>query len=111
MKTVVSAASRAVLVSMAGWAITVPAANAAQDPGVRAGPGAGDPVPGLTANQMTLFLDGQKTFEEVDAVGDGLGPRFNLDSCVGCHSFPTHGGSAPAVNPQATQATAMGAKN
>jgi len=96
---------------MAGWALTVSAASAVQDPGVRAGPGAGDPVPGLTANQMTLFLEGQKTFEEVDAVGDGLGPRFNLDSCLGCHAFPTHGGSAPAVNPQATQATAMGAKN
>src|SRR5882757_3466169 len=111
MKIVSTAASRAVLLSLAGWAITVSAASSAQDPGVRAGPGAGDPVPGLTANQMILFLNGQKTFEEVDAVGDGLGPRFNLDSCLGCHAFPTHGGSAPAVNPQATLATAMVAKN
>lgn len=106
-----SAAARAVVLSMTGWALAVSAASAAQDPGVRAGPGAGDPVPGLTATQMTLFLNGQKTFEEVDAVADGLGPRFNLDSCLGCHAFPTHGGSAPAVNPQATLATAMGAKN
>ena len=52
MKIVSSAASRAVLLSMAGWAITVAAASAATDPGVRAGPGAGDPVPGLTANQI-----------------------------------------------------------
>src|SRR3954462_5687907 len=111
MKIVSNAAARAVVLSMAGCALTVSAASAMQDPGVRAGPGAGDPVPGLTANQMTLFLTGQKTFEEVDAVGDGLGPRFNLDSCLGCHAFPTNGGSAPAVNPQATQATAMGAKN
>jgi CxxC motif-containing protein (DUF1111 family) len=112
MQIVASAASRAVLLSMAGWAITVSGANAAAtDPGVRAGPGAGDPVPGLTGNQMTLFLNGQKTFEEVDAVADGLGPRFNLDSCLGCHAFPTHGGSSPAVNPQVTVATAMGAKN
>jgi hypothetical protein len=111
MKIISSAAARAVVLSMAGWALTVSAASAVQDPGVRAGPGAGDPVPGLTATQMTLFLNGQKTFEEVDAVADGLGPRFNLDSCLGCHAFPTHGGSAPAVNPQATLATAMGAKN
>src|SRR3954467_10421354 len=111
MKIVSNAAARAVVLSMAGWALTVSAASAVQDPGVRAGPGAGDTVTGLTANQMTLFLTGQKTFEEVDAVGDGLGPRFNLDSCLGCHAFPTHGGSAPAANPQATQATAMGAKN
>jgi len=111
MKIVSSAASRAVLLSMAGWAITVAAANAATDPGVRAGPGAGDPVPGLTADQMTLFLLGQDNFKEAEDLGDGLGPRFNLDSCVGCHSFPTHGGSSPAVNPQATVATAHGAKN
>jgi hypothetical protein len=30
----------------------------------------------------------------------GLGPRFNLDSCAGCHSQPDIGGSSPAVNPQ-----------
>ena len=36
---------------------------------------------------------------------------FNLDSCVGCHAFPTHGGTAPAVNPQVALATAFGAKN
>src|ERR1700760_2595016 len=111
MKSGFTTASRAVLLSMAGWALPVSAGGAATDPGVRAGPGAGDPVPGLTATQMTLFLNGQKTFEEVDAVADGLGPRFNLDSCLGCHAFPTHGGSAPAVNPQATLAPAMGAKN
>jgi CxxC motif-containing protein (DUF1111 family) len=86
-------------------------ASAATDPGVRAGPGAGDPVPGLTTDQSTLFLDGQNSFKEVDALADGLGPRFNLDSCVGCHAFPTSGGSSPVVNPQATLATAMGAKN
>src|ERR1700716_2270145 len=111
MKIVFSAASRAVLLSMAGWAITVSAASAATDPGVRAGPVAGDPVPGLTADQTTLFFLGQDNFKEDENLGDGLGPRFNLDSCVGCHMFPTHGGSSPPVNPQATVATAFGAKN
>jgi CxxC motif-containing protein (DUF1111 family) len=110
MKSEFSTASQAVLFTLA-CAITVSGANAATDPGVLAGPGAGDPVPGLTSDQMTLFLNGQKTFEEVDAVADGLGPRFNLDSCLGCHAFPTHGGSAPATNPQVALATAMGAKN
>jgi CxxC motif-containing protein (DUF1111 family) len=111
MKLGFSTAARAVLLAMAGWTLSVSAASAASDPGVRAGAGAGDPVPGLSPDQTTLFFDGQRTFAEVDAVGDGLGPRFNLDSCLGCHAFPTHGGSAPAVNPQATLATAMGAKN
>ena len=30
----------------------------------------------------------------------GLGPRFNLDSCAGCHIEPAVGGSSPAINPQ-----------
>jgi CxxC motif-containing protein (DUF1111 family) len=112
MKSGFTTASHAVLLTMAGWAIAVSAASAATDPGVRGGaPGAGDPVPGLTTDQKTLFFDGQATFAEVDAVGDGLGPRFNLDACLGCHSFPVHGGSSPPVNPQATIGLALGAKN
>ena len=112
MKSGLTTASHAVLLTMAGWALTVSAASAATDPGLRGGsPGAGDPVPGLTADQKALFLNGQETFAEKEELGDGLGPRFNLDSCLGCHSFPVHGGSAPPVNPQATVALAMGAKN
>jgi len=112
MKLGFNTASHAVISIMAGWAITVAAASAATDPGIRGGaPGAGDPVPGLTPDQKTLFLDGQETFAEVDALGDGLGPRFNLDGCLGCHSFPVHGGSSPPVNPQVKLATDLGAKN
>src|SRR3979411_2227550 len=112
MKLGFTTASHAVLLTMAGWALSVSAASAATDPGLRGGaPGAGDPVPGLTADQSTLFFDGQATFAEKEALEDGRGPRFNLDSCLGCHSFPVHGGSSPPVNPQATVATDLGAKN
>jgi hypothetical protein len=111
MKSGFATAAQAVLFAMAGWALSVSAASAATDPGVRAGAGAGDPVPGLTADQTSLFFEGQKTFEEVEMLGDGLGPRFNLDSCKGCHVFPTHGGSSPPVNPQATVSVLDGAKN
>src|SRR5262249_19118196 len=38
----------------------------------------------------------------VDTVLSGLGPRFNLNSCAGCHVSPAIGGSSPAVNPQVT---------
>ena len=31
---------------------------------------------------------------------EGLGPRFNLNSCAGCHKFPAVGGSSPVHNPQ-----------
>ena len=111
MKPYFTTAAPAVALTLAGWALAVSAASAATDPGVRAGPGAGDPLPGLTDDQKTLFLNGQTAFAEVEALGDGLGPRFNLDSCMGCHSFPVHGGSSPPVNPQATLYNTMGAKN
>jgi CxxC motif-containing protein (DUF1111 family) len=105
----------AVVISLLSWATGSVAAHAgAADPGLR--PTAttdtvGNPVPGLTTDQTTLFFNGQANFKELEQVADGLGPRFNLDSCVGCHAFPTHGGSSPAVNPQVALATAMGANN
>ena len=61
-----------------------------------------------------------KHFEEV-AVGSrgqsyptqkrGLGPRFNLDSCAGCHTQPDIGGTSPFVNPQVEVAKKEGADN
>jgi len=35
---------------------------------------------------------------------EGLGPRFNSNSCVSCHSHPAMGGSSPATNPQVSVA-------
>src|SRR5262245_33590807 len=82
------------------------------DPGVRGGDaGAGAPLPGLTDAERAYFNASKDVFEEVEAVADGLGPRFNLDSCAGCHSQPATGGSSPPTNPQVAVATAQGAKN
>ncbi len=89
------------------------------DPGPRGGPpGAGGPVPGLSSFDLQLFAAGQATLEEIDSVqgtipdtGLGLGPRFNMDSCGGCHANPAPGGSSPAVNPQVEVATKEGATN
>ncbi len=50
-------------------------------------------------------------FAEAEIVADGLGPRFNLDSCAGCHAQPAIGGSSPKVNPQVALAKAFGANN
>ena len=55
--------------------------------------------------------EAEEAFNEVEVVEDGLGPRFNLDSCGGCHSHPSVGGSSPASNPQVAMATAFGAQN
>ena len=84
----------------------------ARDPGVRSAPsGAGDPLPGLTASQLAAFRAGQAEFQQVEALGDGLGPRFNLDSCGGCHAQPATGGTSPAKNPQVVVGTAFSARN
>jgi len=84
----------------------------AHDPGVRGGPaGAGGHLYGLTPSQKKFFEAGSDEFQEADGLAEGLGPRFNLDSCVGCHTQPAVGGTSPAVNPQVAVATAFGARN
>ena len=84
----------------------------ARDPGVRGGPaGAGKMLDGLTPSQATFFAAAQEEFEESDTLDEGLGPRFNLDGCAGCHSQPATGGTSPEVNPQVAVATAFGARN
>src|SRR6266850_605464 len=86
--------------------------SGATDPGVRGGdPGVGGALPGLNDVERQYFDVAKEVFQEVDAGPDGLGPRFNLDSCSGCHSQPTIGGTSPATNPQVAVATLMGAKN
>jgi len=99
---------------------SVPRADVvATDPGPRGGPaGAGGPLPGLGPAALQLFLAGQEAIQEVDSVqgtipdtGFGLGPRFNMDSCGGCHPHPALGGSSPPVNPQVAVATKDGATN
>ena len=55
----------------------------------------GDPLPGLTTNQLADFADGQEDFQEPDTPESGLGPIFNNVSCVACHSMPAVGGGSP----------------
>jgi CxxC motif-containing protein (DUF1111 family) len=87
-------------------------AGPARDPGVRGGPpGAGAPIAGLTHYQLSYFQSGAADFAEIEAVEDGLGPRFNGDGCVTCHSQPAMGGTSPAVNPLVALATHNGALN
>jgi len=84
----------------------------AVDPGVRATTGTeGGPIANLTGGQGALFNRSKEIFSEVERLADGLGPRFNLDSCAGCHSQPAIGGTSPATNPQVAIATAFGATN
>src|SRR6266704_1232256 len=91
-------------------------ANGPVDPGVRSGAaGAGAPLPGLTADETVFFEDGLVRFAEIEVVAggtdNGLGPRFNSNQCLSCHSQPAAGGSSPAQNPSIAIATLNGAKN
>jgi CxxC motif-containing protein (DUF1111 family) len=90
------------------------------DPGPRAGPaGAGGPLAIPDPGQQQLFAAARDRFQEIDSVsgtmpgeaGVGLGPRFNLNGCAGCHAFPAVGGSSPPINPQVAAAKMDGAKN
>jgi CxxC motif-containing protein (DUF1111 family) len=85
------------------------ARNGPSDPGVRGGPaGAGGPVAGLDGQSIKFFRTALDTFTEVEDVAAGLGPRFNLDSCGGCHVQPAVGGTSPSTNPQIAVAKANG---
>ena len=91
-------------------------ANGPVDPGVRGGaPGAGGPLNNLTADETTFFQDGVTRFAEIEVVSggtnNGLGPRFNSNQCLSCHSQPAPGGSSPAQNLLIQIATLSGAKN
>ncbi len=86
--------------------------GAQTDPGPRGGPPrSGQPLRGLSGAELQAFGAGRGVFNEIDDVKDGLGPRFNLDSCGGCHAHPDSGGSSPAVNPQVAVAVKFGAVN
>lgn len=92
----------------------------ANDPGVRPGaPDAGGIFTDLTGDEKDAFKIAKEAFDAIDSVrgeiegedDEGLGPTFNLNSCVGCHAFPAGGGTSPRVNPQIAVATLHGARN
>ena len=100
----------------------------AVDPGVRAGSiDGGGPLPGLSAGQSKTFALGLATFATARSINgglpnqpqEGLGPRFNSNSCSSCHSQPAVGGTSPSTtafpfvgpNPQVAVANLSGATN
>lgn len=98
----------AALVSVMQMQIASTASGVATDPGVRSGADAGLPLSGLSSNEIAYFNAGKAEFEEAEEIDEGLGPRMNLDSCVGCHSQPASGGTSPRDNPQIAFANSLG---
>jgi CxxC motif-containing protein (DUF1111 family) len=119
-------ASAPVVVGAQSIAPSTSSTFVARDPGVRGGPaGAGGVLNETTPEEKAAFETTKEEFEEVDSVkgeatgaeSAGLGPRFNLDGCAGCHAQPDVGGSSPGpggvitVNPQIRVAKLEGATN
>jgi CxxC motif-containing protein (DUF1111 family) len=100
-----------------GLAQNLPNRPGASDPGVRGGWINGQeaatqsnplPLASVAAEEpqgvLEFFENGLGRFQEVETVTNsanvGLGPRFNLNQCSGCHAQPAIGGSGPATNPE-----------
>jgi len=107
-----------VLILFLGALLCASITLAQTDPGVRGGaingqagatPTSPLPLPSVGQNSpqgsLEFFQNGLGRFQDVEVVSgganNGLGPRFNMNSCVGCHAQPTVGGSSPATNPEA----------
>src|SRR5262245_33168199 len=62
---------------------------------VQTGSQYGDPLTGLTSDELGRFNLGKREFERPHLPEEGLGPIFNHTSCGACHAVPTTGGSLP----------------
>tara|TARA_B100001059_G_scaffold57635_2_gene52945 strand:- start:2804 stop:4498 length:1695 start_codon:yes stop_codon:yes gene_type:complete len=54
-------------------------------------PRPGDPLPGLTADELARFYAGLEAYQFNLTPEQGLGPVFNQTSCASCHNNPVGG--------------------
>jgi CxxC motif-containing protein (DUF1111 family) len=66
----------------------------------------GDPLRGLTDEELQRFDGGKDAFEEVEGPADGVGPVFNDTSCVACHGVGGTGGGSERVETRFGRTTA-----
>ena len=59
--------------------------------------GFGAALSGLSAEERARFTAGREVFVETEDATDGVGPVFNDNSCVACHSAPEVGGASDRV--------------
>ena len=62
----------------------------------------GDPIAGLTPDQLERFRRGRAVFDSVFTPEGGLGPLFNSSACGECHEDPVSGGSGDEIEVHAT---------
>jgi CxxC motif-containing protein (DUF1111 family) len=58
----------------------------------------GRPLSGISSGERARFEAGKESFEEVEAVADGIGPVFNDVSCVACHDGQATGGGSAILS-------------
>ena len=68
----------------------------------------GDPIRGLTSEQLDRFRRGKAVFDSVFTPETGLGPLFNAPACGQCHEDPAAGGVGDETEVHATQFRADG---
>jgi len=68
----------------------------------------GDPLPGLTPEQLAQFKAGKRAFQRAFTPQDGLGPLFNEVSCQECHEDPVLGGVGDEIEIHATKFSPSG---
>lgn len=72
------------------WACAGPSADA---PAPDVSAPIGDPLPGLTDEELARFRAGEQLFNRVFLPEEGLGPLFNENQCSACHTSPATGGT------------------
>jgi len=68
----------------------------------------GDPLPGLTAEEVERFAAGRLIFAHPFSAEEGVGPRYNENACNACHTDPADGGTGETNVRKATRLLADG---
>lgn len=68
----------------------------------------GEPLPGLTPEQLARFEAGRAIFRHPFSPEEGLGPRFNENACNACHTDPVDGGTGETGVTRATRELSPG---
>jgi len=71
-------------------------------------PQLGDPLRGLSTEDLERFARGKEVFERAFTPETGLGPLFNADACGECHEDPVVGGTGDEVEDHAALVGADG---
>jgi CxxC motif-containing protein (DUF1111 family) len=66
----------------------------------------GEPIQGLSAQQLDRFTHGAAVFNHTFVPSEGLGPIFNAENCAHCHINPIGGASSKQVTRFGVAATA-----